>query len=111
MRIWENPEREMTKLPHIRGFDKYHARIRLTDLAEIKRRSAGACLEIAVKQYEVGLISLGKAAEIANLPYDKMMRKLESRGVPLRLGPPSLDEAKKREERLVASLKKLRRGS
>lgn len=68
-------------------------------------------VDIAAEQYEGGLISLGRAAEIAGLKYDTMLDELEKRGIAPHFGPPSIEEAEKRGKRLVASLKKLRRRS
>jgi predicted HTH domain antitoxin len=64
-------------------------------------------VESAVHAYERGLISLGRAAEIANLPYGKIMSILIERGVPLHLGAP-VDIAEKRSKRLVERLNQLR---
>jgi hypothetical protein len=61
------------------------------------------------EQYEAGLISVGRAAEVAGLKYDTLLEEFEKRGVQLHFGPVSIEEAERREKRLVESLKKLRR--
>jgi predicted HTH domain antitoxin len=72
-----------------------------------KLSSRSFAVESAVRAYERGLISLGRAAEIANLPYSKIISILIERGVPLRLGAP-VEVAEKRSKRLVERLKQLR---
>jgi len=49
--------------------------------------------EMAVAAYWAGEISLGKAAEIAGLCYEDMRELLRDRGVSLRLGPATHEEA------------------
>lgn len=73
--------------------------------------SRRAIVDIAIGRYEAGLISLGRAAEIAGLKYDTMLEELGKRGIVPYFGPSSIEEAEKRGKRLVASLKKLRRRS
>lgn len=51
-------------------------------------------LELAVRRYEAEeSLSLAKAASIAGVSFDQMKEILAERGVPLRLGPASLEEA------------------
>lgn len=64
-------------------------------------------LEFAVTSYKKGNISLGRAAEIADVSYGKMMAALREEGIPLRLGPP-VEVAEKRSKRLVEKFKQLR---
>ena len=64
-------------------------------------------VQIAANAYERGLISLGRAAEIADLPYGKMIEALKERGIPLRFGAP-VEVAEKRSRWLVDKLKQLR---
>jgi hypothetical protein len=60
------------------------------------------------EQYSAGLLSLGRAAEIAGLPYDRMIDELTRRGIGLNLGPSSISEAVEDEERIIASIRKRR---
>jgi predicted HTH domain antitoxin len=64
-------------------------------------------VDLAVRSYEKGSISLGRAAEIADLPYGKMAETLRERGVPLRFGA-SVEVAEKRSKKLVDKLKEIR---
>ncbi len=51
-------------------------------------------LELAVRRYEVEEdLSLAKAASIAGVSFDQMKEILQERGIPLRLGPVSVQEA------------------
>jgi predicted HTH domain antitoxin len=51
-------------------------------------------LELAVRRYEAEEdLSLAKAASIAGVSFDQMKEILHTRGIPLRLGPASLEEA------------------
>ena len=47
---------------------------------------------IALELYREGLISLGKAAEIAGLSLWEMMELMARKGVPIRYGPEDLEE-------------------
>lgn len=64
-------------------------------------------IDAAVRRYDAGLISLGRAAEIAGLPYDEMIDEIQRRGKKLRFNPSSLEEAEANEDQLIASFKKL----
>jgi predicted HTH domain antitoxin len=51
-------------------------------------------LELAVRRYEAEEdLSLAKAASIAGVSFDQMKEILAERGIPLRLGPGSVEEA------------------
>ncbi|MBN1659139.1 MAG: UPF0175 family protein [Anaerolineae bacterium] len=51
-------------------------------------------LELAVRRYEAEEdLSLAKAASIAGVSFDQMKEILVERGIPLRLGPGSVEEA------------------
>lgn len=51
-------------------------------------------LELAVRRYEAEEdLSVGKAASIAGVSFDQMKDLLSERGVPLRLGPATVEEA------------------
>jgi predicted HTH domain antitoxin len=63
-------------------------------------------IDLAIYEYDIkGEISLGKAAEIAGITRWEMMEIMASRGVELRLGPATIEEA--REE--VETLRRYRR--
>jgi predicted HTH domain antitoxin len=51
-------------------------------------------LEGAIHRYRTEEISLAKAAALAGVPWERMREILLSRGVPLRLGPETEDEAR-----------------
>lgn len=50
-------------------------------------------LELAVYRYRTEDISLGKAANLAGVSFEQMKEILQSRGVQLRLGPKTQEEA------------------
>ncbi|MFQ6059276.1 MAG: UPF0175 family protein [Anaerolineae bacterium] len=50
-------------------------------------------VEIAVTAYQAEAISLGKAAEIAGICLEDMKELLRDRGIPLKLGPETKEEA------------------
>jgi predicted HTH domain antitoxin len=51
-------------------------------------------LELAVRRYEAEEdLSLAKAASIAGISFDQMKAVLQERGIPLRLGPGTVEEA------------------
>lgn len=49
-------------------------------------------VEVAIYRYQTGEISLGKAAESASVSFEKMREILVNRGIPLRLGPATVEE-------------------
>lgn len=55
--------------------------------------------------YEQGNISLGRAAELCNLKYDKMIDKLAEKGIKLKFGPENIEEALKEEKAFRAKMK------
>jgi len=57
-------------------------------------------IEIAVHRYRMGGVSLAKAAALAGVAFDRMKESLDDRGVPLRLGPETIDEARQELESL-----------
>lgn len=63
-------------------------------------------LEIAIGNYQRGLISLGRAAEMASLHYDTLMNELERRGIQLRLGPATPEEAEREERRFFERVRR-----
>ena len=50
-------------------------------------------IEVAAYRYRNEDISLSKAAALAGVSFDRMKRVLAGRGIPLRLGPETIDEA------------------
>lgn len=50
-------------------------------------------LELAVHRYQTENISVGKAANLAGVSFEQMKDILRSRGIPLRLGPETREEA------------------
>lgn len=65
-----------------------------------------ANLEMAVSMYGNGLISLGRASEMAEVDYEGMIEILESRGIALNFGPRTPEEAERQEGRFLESLKR-----
>ncbi|MEA3255288.1 MAG: UPF0175 family protein [Candidatus Altiarchaeota archaeon] len=51
-------------------------------------------IKIAVDMYRKGRISLGRAAEISGLGYEKMKDAFIERGIPIRRGPQTIEELK-----------------
>jgi predicted HTH domain antitoxin len=64
----------------------------------------GMRIDVAVHRYVTEPISIAKAAAIAGVTFDRMKEILAERGVDLRLGPESLDEAKQE----IDALRKMR---
>lgn len=61
-------------------------------IREFLSKLEGNKIEIAVELYRKDKISLGKAAEISGLGYEKMKNLLAERSIPLRRGPSEADE-------------------
>ncbi|AEA48079.1 UPF0175 family protein [Archaeoglobus veneficus] len=55
---------------------------------------------IAIELYKEDKISLGKASEIAGLSYEEMKALLLKNNIPVRRGPESVDELKKKAKLL-----------
>ena len=51
-------------------------------------------IDVAVHRYRTENLSIAKAAALAGVSFDRMKEILSERGVPLRLGPETLDEAR-----------------
>jgi predicted HTH domain antitoxin len=51
-------------------------------------------IDVAVHRYRTEEISITRAAALAGVSFDRMKEILAERGVPLRLGPETLDEAR-----------------
>jgi len=69
------------------------------------RTGLKANVDVAVKMYKSGEISLGRAAEIAGVSYEDMRQILNGRGIKIKIGPESVSEAK---EELESMRKKIR---
>jgi predicted HTH domain antitoxin len=54
----------------------------------------GVRIDVAVHRYRSEGLSVAKAAAIAGVSFDRMKELLAERGVPLRLGPETLAEAR-----------------
>ena len=65
------------------------------NLLSTKDVSARMRLSLAIDLYISGKVSLGKAAEIAGIPYDDFIDELRKRGIRLIVGPESPEEADK----------------
>ena len=55
-------------------------------------------LLLALDLYMSGKISLGKAAELAGISYDEFWDELRRRGLKLRVGPKTIEEAEREYE-------------
>ncbi len=64
-----------------------------------------ARLLLAIDLYMGGRISLGRAAELAGLSYDGFWEALRERGLRIRAGPRSLEEAEAEYEAVKRFLK------
>ena len=51
-------------------------------------------INVAVHRYRTEELSVAKAAALAGVSFDRMKEILAERGVPLRLGPETLEEAR-----------------
>jgi predicted HTH domain antitoxin len=60
--------------------------------------------KIAIELYKDGKISLGKASEIAGLSYENMNERLIENNIPIRRGPESAEELRKKAEQLLNML-------
>ena len=63
-------------------------------LESAKELESHARLLLAIDLYMSGKISLGRAAELAGLSYDEFWEALRERGLKIRVGPKSLEEAR-----------------
>lgn len=61
-------------------------------------------LDLAVELYEEEKISLGRAAEIADLSYEDMKEELSNRGIEIRRGPESVEEMEEDSEDLMGKV-------
>ncbi len=61
-------------------------------------------MELAVYRYRSGAISLGKAANLAGVSFEQMREILLSRGIELKLGPETMEDAQAEFETLRSHL-------
>ncbi|MDI6654569.1 MAG: UPF0175 family protein [Candidatus Hydrothermarchaeota archaeon] len=61
-------------------------------------------VDVAARLYERGEISLGKAAEIVGVTYSEMKEELAKRGIEIRKGPSTVEEAKEDYKILLKTL-------
>jgi len=54
----------------------------------------GVRIDVAVHHYRTENLSIARAAALAGVSFDRMKEILAERGVPLRLGPETLEEAR-----------------
>jgi predicted HTH domain antitoxin len=57
-------------------------------------------IQLAVYRYQKGEVSLAKAASLAGISWIQMKDVLTEQGIPLRLGPETIEEAKNEVESL-----------
>ncbi len=60
----------------------------------------GVRVNVAVHRYQTEELSLAKAAALAGVSFDRMKEILAEYGIPLRLGPETIDEARAEVEAL-----------
>ena len=60
----------------------------------------GIRVDVAVRRYRNEGLSIAKAAALAGVSFDRMKGILAERGVPLRLGPETMEEARAELEAL-----------
>ena len=82
----------------------------VTPLTEIPRLTTGSELKLrlmeALSDYQQGFASLGRAAEIAGLPYDQMISELERHAIPVRFGPTDQAEAEQEDREFVERVRR-----
>jgi len=57
------------------------------------RNALKANVDLAVRMYESGEVSLGRASEIAGVSYEDMRQILKGRGIKIKVGPETIEEA------------------
>lgn len=57
------------------------------------RNALKANVDVAVRLYESGEVSLGRSAELACVSYEDMRQILKGRGIKIKIGPDSIREA------------------
>ncbi len=63
-------------------------------------------VEIAIHRYQTEDISLALAAHLAGISFDRMRETLVRRGIPLRLGPATEEEARAEIDAMARILRK-----
>ena len=62
------------------------------------RTALKANVDVAVRMYKSGKVSLGRAAELAGVGYEDMRQILKGRGIKIKVGPDSVNEAEEEFE-------------
>ncbi len=70
-------------------------------LRRLLRSKPDVRIRLAIHRYQTGRVSLAKAAEIAGVCWAEMCEVLREEGIPLRLGPESIDEAQQELQTLT----------
>jgi len=52
-------------------------------------------IKLAIHRYQTEKISIGKAAQIAGIPWEAMSEELNKNNIPLRLAPRTIEELRK----------------
>jgi len=65
------------------------------------RHALKANVDIAVELYKKEEVSLGKAAELAGVSYEDMRQILKNRGIKIKIGPQTVEEAEKETKKLT----------
>jgi len=80
--------------------------IEILGLKDVESLEKHSRLVLAVELYMDGRISLGRAAELAGVSYDDFWSFLRDRGLKIRAGPRSLEEAEMEYRAAKRHLKK-----
>ena len=86
--------------------DMFDEDIEITDTVIESLPDDQARYDLVVGHYLAVHISLGRAAELLKLPFDELRTRLVRSGIPLRMGPESVDDLRAE----VELLKKLHKG-
>jgi len=80
--------------------------IKILGLKDIKSLEKHSRIILAAELYMAGKVSLGRAAELADIPYDDFWGFLKESGHKIRVGPKTLEEAEKEYEKAKERLRK-----
>lgn len=69
------------------------------------RNALKANVDVAIKMYKSGEISLGRAAEIAGVGYEDMRQILHGRGIKIKIGPENVSEANEELENIRKNIR------
>lgn len=93
----------MTKVVEVKVPRGFIEALGFKDVEGLERHSR---LVLAVESYMEGRVSLGKAAELAGVSYDDFWDFLKDRGLKIRAGPKSIEEAEREYRAAQEHLKK-----